>query len=159
MEIDTAVRRLLLTKSAVTGYVQTKVFKNELLEHVDGTAGRAVVVRKAVGWAPPDRTQSSEYPTLVIECWADVDRDPQTREKTVDNAVDKAYALYRAVDPFLHRIRDEVWGAGGTDPGARVITSVRAGEPRHFLHSYSRGGYSVPMQDCAVVEISYNVHL
>ena len=46
MEIETAVRKFLLSKSQVTGYVGQKVFKFELLEPVAGTGGRAVVVRR-----------------------------------------------------------------------------------------------------------------
>jgi hypothetical protein len=158
MEIETGARRMLLLQPSVIGYVGMKVFKNELLEHVQGTSGRALVVRKAGGWAPPETVQSSEFPQLVVECWADPDREPNG-DKARDNAVDKAYALYRVVDPLFHRIRDVVWGAGGGDRGVRVITSMRAFEPQHSLVNYPRAGSNTPLQECAVVTATYNVHL
>ena len=46
MEIETAVRKFLLSQSAVTGYVGQRVFKFELMEPVAGSAGRAGVVRR-----------------------------------------------------------------------------------------------------------------
>lgn len=158
MELETGARRMLLLNPGVVGYVGQKVFKNELLEHVQGSSGRALVVRKAGGWAPPDRVQSSEFPELVIECWADPDRAPNGDMK-VDNAVDKAYALYRLIDPLFHRVMDVYWGAGGTDRGVRVISSYRAMEPSHSLVNYPRAGSNTPMQDCAAVTVTYNVHL
>lgn len=158
MEVETGARRMLLLKPGVIGYVGQKVFKNELLEHVQGTSGRALVVRKAGGWAPPDHVQSSEFPELVVECWADPDRNPDGAVR-VDNAVDKAYALYRMIDPLFHRVVDVVWGAGGMDPGVRVISSYRQGEPTHSLVNYPRAGSNTPLEDCAVVTVTYNLHL
>lgn len=128
MELETAARRHLLRIPSVTGYVGRRVFKNTLVESPAGTAGYAIVVRRAVGWTTPDTVKTLEYPRLIVECWADPDREP-TGETAVENAIDKAYALYRAVDRVLHGRRDEWWGAGGTDPGLRVISCVRAGDP------------------------------
>ncbi|QOP66161.1 hypothetical protein SEA_DANIELLEIGNACE_20 [Arthrobacter phage DanielleIgnace] len=156
MEIDTAVRRMLLQDDTVKGYVQAKVFKNELLEHVDGTSGMALVVRKAGGWQGP--SQQMEFPLVAVECWADVDRD-QMGLKIRDNQLDKAYSLYRAVKRLMHDKRDVWWGAGGAERGCRVILSEQQSEPVHNLISYSKGGTTVPAAESAVVTVQYEITL
>lgn len=128
MELETAVRRLLLGNQAVAGYVGQKVFKFTLMEPVDQTGGRAVVLSRSGGWAQPDTVKSLEYPLLQVECYADCDRDDNGNVLT-RNAVDKAYALYRTIDPLLHAKRDAWWGAGGSDDGMKMISCVRWSEP------------------------------
>lgn len=157
MEIDTAVRRMLLQDDTVKGYVQQKVFKNELLEHVDQTSGMALVVRKAGGWQGP--SQQMEFPLVAVECWADVDRDPVTGFKLRDNQLDKAYSLYRAVKALMHEKRDVWWGAGGGNPGVRVISSEQQSEPVHNLISYSKGGSTVPAAESGVVTVQFEIVL
>lgn len=155
MEVDTAARRMLLTVPTVIGYVGSKVFKNVLSEHVNGTGGRAVVLRRGNGWAPPSRVQTSEYPSLVVECWADADRLGDM--VTTDNAVDKAFALQRVVSRVMHRQRDVWWGAGGTNRGVRIITSMQNSEPSVETEKDQHGG--IPMGDCAVVSVRFDLHV
>lgn len=161
MEIETAARRQMLTVDVIKGYVQSKVFKFSLLEHVQGTSGRALVIRRSNGWASPDPVQSSEYPLLVFDCWADPTRDSMGGV-AADDAVDKAYALYRAVNAQVHGIRDVWWGAGGANPGLRIISAARWGEPFHMTASDQHGSgpklMGTPLQDCAVVTVQYAIH-
>lgn len=156
MEIDVAVRRMLLQDTTIVGYVGTKVFKNELIEHVDGTSGRAIVVRRNIGWSPPDQVQTSEYPTVAVECWADVDRSPGGL-KSADNAIDKAYAVARVVTRLMHRKRDVWWGAGGAQPGLRILTSMQDGEPVAETQKDAHNG--VVMGESAVVTVQFDIHI
>lgn len=161
MEIETAVRRHLLALPSATGYVSQRVYKFSLLDHVQGTQQRAIVVRRSNGWASPDTVQSSEYPILVVDFWADPTRD-EDGNKVADDAVDKAYAVFRAVDKDLHAKRDEWWGAGGTNPGLRVISCARWAEPFHMTGQDQHGSGpkfdGVPMGDCGVVVAQYAIH-
>ncbi len=161
MEIETAARRRYLQDPTVQGYVTGKVFKHSLLERVDGTGGRALVVRRSNGWAQADNTQSSEYPILVVDCWADRTRSPEG-DPLGDDAIDKAYALWRAVDSITHRVRDQWWGGGGSDLGLMMVSIVRWVEPFHMTSDDQHGAGSVatkqPMGECALVSASYAVH-
>jgi hypothetical protein len=160
MEIETAARRMLLGQSAVTGYVGQKVFKFSLLEHVEGTGGRAVVVRRNSGWVQPGRVRTSEYPLLVLDCWADCDRD-SVGAKAEDNAIDKAYAVYRVIDPLIHAVRSVWWGAGGSHRGMLIVNGFRWAEPWHAtavdVHPAIQGVTSPgsPKGDSAVVTATY----
>lgn len=156
MEIDTAVRRMLLTRPEITGYVGVKVFKNELLEQVDGTGSRAVVVRRNGGWADSQTVHTDEFPHLVIDCWADCDRNPDG-SVAVQNSIDKAYAVYRVVDKIMARVVDVIWGAGGTAPGVRVLACGKVGEPIHETSKDAHG--PTKMGDSAVVTVEYELHI
>lgn len=161
MEIETAARRHLLGLQAVAGYVGQKVYKFKLLDHVDGTGGRALVVRRNNGWSAPPTIGRAEYPTLVVECWADCSRTPDGLP-AADDAVDNAYALYRVVNEEIHTVRDQIWGAGGTSEGVRIISCVRDAEPFHMTASDSHGSgssTSTPRGDSAVVIASYSLHI
>jgi len=161
VELETAARRMFLADATVNGYVAGKVFKFELLQHVTGTGGRAVVVRRSAGWASPGLRSQSEFPTLLVENWADCTRTPDGEVATSD-ALDNAYALYRVTNRLIHGIRDVVWGAGGDGLGVRVISAERAGEPAHSSVQGSGGGgasTNTPLDETAVVIASYSLHI
>lgn len=125
MEVESAVRRRLLADQTVNGYVAGAVWKFRLMEAIEGTGQRAVVVKRDGGWAVPDETTTQEYPLVTVRCYADPDRDNDGL--MVDGtALSNAFALYRAVDKVLHGKRGEVWGG---DNGLLVITSQRWSEP------------------------------
>ena len=163
MEVETAVRRMLVDQPTITGYVgakpNAKVYKHSLGDNLTGTGGRAIVVRRSNGWATPERTNTQEYPLVVIECWADHSRNPAGEYDLADN-VDNAYAVYRAVDPLMHAKRDVVWGGAN---GLLVVTSQRWQEPWHATASDAHGvGVIADAQsrlgaigECAVVVLTY----
>lgn len=122
MEIETAIRKYLLAKSPVTGYVGNRVDKYRLTEPVTGTGRRAIVISRAGGWVTPDPIKTQEYPIVQIECWADPDRDEEGNI-AVANAPDKAFAVQRVLDPLLHGKRDKWWS------DLKVVSSQRWGEP------------------------------
>ena len=162
MELETAARRFLLSEPAVNGYVAGKVFKHTLVQTPSGTGGCALVVRRSSGWASPDLVKTSEYPRLLVECWADPDRY-DSGDRAVDNAVDKAFALFRVVDASMHGLRDVWWGAGGSDSGLRIVSCVRSGEPDAVWGQrvLSVGPDSRPadVAEMAMVLAVYNLHL
>ena len=158
MEVETAIRRHLLSLDGVKGYVGPDgVYKYSLLNHVEGTGGRAIVVRRSNGWGVPDPVQSSEYPIVMLDFWADPDR--VDGEKVADNAVDKAFAVYRVVDKLLHGKRGVIWGGDG---GLFVISSSRYAEPFYETAGDSHGGkpdIMTPIGDTAVVTAQYALHI
>lgn len=159
MELETAVRRLLLADETVAGYVGDKVFKNTLEEHVDGTGGRAVTVFRTGGWTAPDPVSSAEFPLLQVNCFADCDRDDDGLV-TSRNAIDKAFAVYRSVDRLLHGAREEWWGAGGRDEGLMIVSCARYVEPiameAQDQHATANvGNAQVPLGDSAFVWARY----
>jgi hypothetical protein len=161
VELETAARRMFLADATVQGYVAGKVFKFELLTHVTGTGGRAVVVRRATGWSAPGLRSLSEYPTLVVENWADCTRSPDGEPMAAD-AVDNAFALYRVTNRLIHGIRDVVWGAGGDNAGLRVVSAERSAEPAYgaaTAPSASGASTNTPLGESAVVIASYALHI
>ena len=125
MELTTAVRRYLLAQSAVTGYVQTRVWKDRLEDVLDRTGQRAIVVKDAGSWSVPQARNTQEYPLLRIEFWADHTRDDDDTI-AVEDGMSSARALFRVVDPLLHGVRDVRWGG---DDGLFVIGCQRYSEP------------------------------
>lgn len=129
MELEPAARHRLLADATVTGYVVKRVFTHRLMESLKGTSGLAVVVRRSGGWSTPDQSRTAEYPLLTVQCWADPDRE--SGEVAVGNALNKAWALYRAVDPIFHMVRGERWGYSTSPPrdGLMIVRSSRWAEP------------------------------
>lgn len=132
MEIDSAVRRELLSDSTVGGYVGDKVYRHTIWERLDNVAGaRAIMVKRGGGWATPDRIKTPEWPQVIIECWADCDRDSDG-EMAADNGMDNAFAVYRVVDNFIHARDPGRWGQTVNNPGIEVIGKQRLQEPVPF---------------------------
>lgn len=157
MEVETAVRRMLLTVPTVTGYVQDKVWKFRLEERdkVEGKGSRAIVVSRNNGWATPDPVRSAEFPILRLRLYADPDRD-DNGEITTYNAEEKAWAMYRAVDPLFHNKRGVRWGGTESTAGLYVVTSKRHGEPSSTTAHEQHGHPSEdPLGDMAYVEVQY----
>jgi hypothetical protein len=149
VEVEAAVRKMLLDKDAVRTYVGEWVFKHQLDEVVSGTGRAAIVVRTGPGWATPDRVTTQEYPTLLLEFYADASRDHSGEILRAD-AVDRAKALYRVCDPLLHAKRGVRWGGTG---GLYVVTSARNGEPLTVLGRDLHGKDT--LGDAAMVTVPY----
>src|ERR1044071_5898555 len=130
MELPAAARRLLLQQPAVTGYVGSKVHKHQLWDHVDQKGTRAIVVRMAGGWEQPDRVQTSQFPLLAVDCWADCSRG-ETGDKLAEDVVES----FRWQEPF-HAAKGDGFG-----------------------WNFSGVPYRVEMGESAVVMAQYAVHL
>lgn len=157
MELETAFRRRLLADGSVSGYVGRKVFKFSLMESVDGTGKRAIVVRRSNGWAVPSDRTTGEYPLLAVDCYADCDRDA-AGDVVARNAIDKAYAMYRVVDPLIHGLRGVRVGPGGEDPGLMVVSAQRWSEPFHRTDQDGHPG-DPPLGDAACVTAVYALNV
>lgn len=161
MELETAARRELLKEPTINAYVQNRVNKFSLTQRVDGTGKTAIVVRRGGAWGTPDPVQTSAYPILTVDCWADPSRDSDGMV-SVDDAPDKALALARVVDRFIHNQRDVFWGAGGTDKGLMVVSTQRWSEPILITASDSHGGsasFGQPVGAEAVATIEFALHV
>jgi len=155
VEVVPAVRRQLLDVDAVRGYVGAKVFKNMLHEHVDGTGGRAVVVRREGGWREMSATNTCRFPVLAVDCWADNTRVDGLVSK--QDALDSAWAVYNVVDVALALKRNVFWGGYGLHPGLFVIESRPWQEPLEQTRTESHQGsfQGVALGECAVVTARY----
>ena len=159
MEVDSAVRRELLNDPTVTGYVGDKVYRRSLWDNLEVLKGaRAVVVKRATGWAIPQRKNTQEYPTVTLECWADGDRDADGNLIT-DNGIDNAFALYRAVDSVLHGRDAGIWGRFGTSAGLTVIGCARAAEPMPFGPRDVAPDLQAQMDTYRYVQVPYSVQV
>ncbi|MDL5159408.1 hypothetical protein [Actinomycetospora termitidis] len=164
MELAPAARRELLSRPAVTGYVQGRVFKYKLDQHVDQKGTRAVVVAPDGGWAQPNPVNTPAFQLLRVECWADCSREDDGHgrlEKAAGDAIDNAWALYRAVDRELHPpggIRGVRWGAVGSDPGLLVVTCQRWTEP-NWHDADNPDGSGRNFGEAAMVTTTYALQL
>jgi hypothetical protein len=117
---------------------------------------RAIVLYAGPWWAEPDRYEaaSAEYPTLVVDCWADCTRTGDGDIARLDR-VQNAKAVARAVQRVLHNPpRGEVWGEVGSNPGLLVNTSSLWFAPAAFEGAEVRRT-GTPLQDAAVVSGTY----
>lgn len=159
MEVETAFRRHLLGDATVQGYVAGKVSKWRLDAPVDQTGGRAIVVERNNGWATPDPVRSMEYPILRVKMYADVDRDDLGAPARA-NAEEKAWAVYRAVDPAMSNLvlRGTRVGAFGSDAGLMVVSCARRSEPMLVTMKDQHGQMSgAPLGDSVYVLAEYNL--
>jgi hypothetical protein len=155
MELATAARRMALVDGGPTipGWVGNRVYKNTLQVTVDGTGSCALVFRVAPGWATAEWPSSAEFPVLQAMCWADPSRD-ELGAITEANAEDKAAGLARAVADRIHGVRDQWWGAVGSQRGLLIIDATRYTEPylvtdrdRHGTLGGDTASNSNPMGD------------
>lgn len=155
MEIDSAVRRELLADPTVAGYVGDKVYRHTIWERLDNVNGaRAILVKRQGGWAVPDRIKTPEWPQILIECWADADRDTDGEVKA-DNGMDNAFAVYRAVDNFIHSRAPGRWGQTSTNQGIQVIGKQRLQEPVPFGPNDVSPDAAVSMGDLRYCSVLY----
>lgn len=158
MEVEPAYRRHLLDIPDVRGIVgPAGVHKGKLYEKVDGTGGRAIVVRADVGgWAVPNQINTQEFPILVFDFWADATRDDHGN-KAADDAADNARAVYRVVDKRIHGKRGLWVGGFGQHPGLYVVTSDRFQEPEVATAPGTKtwAPYNMDLGESAVVSVQY----
>lgn len=130
MEVNSAIRRHLLSLDEVRGHTGTKIWKDRLEEGIAGTGGKAIVISEQPWWATPDPTNTNEWPTVWVDCYADCTRDGDGLVRATD-ALDKAKALARIVDRHLHAARGVRWGEYGSNPGLTIVSCARYG--RRYL--------------------------
>ena len=124
MELETAVRRHLLDQNPITNLVQKRIwkFKMRLFDEtgapkaLEGSGLAAIVVKRRSGWAVPLTDKTSEFPLLVVECWADNSREDDGTITALDSE-DRAAQLFREVDRILHLADQEhdEWPNGRED--------------------------------------------
>ena len=156
MELEPAVRRRLLADPTVVGYVGDRIYPHRLEERVDPLGLRAIVIYAGPWWGDAERYESAsaEYPTLVVDCWADCTRDEDGNIARLDR-VQNAGAVWRAVHRVLHNPpRGEVWGEVGSNPGLLVNTATLWFRPG-AIEGADAKRTGTPLQDAAVVSATY----
>lgn len=123
MNIVTAVSRELRSTSSVMAVVD-EIGKHLVPGDVDGTGLVKVGIQLMGTWHL--NMQTTKQPRLRLVVAADASRTDG--KKTVDNAYDRAYAAWLAIDAVMHRPTHEavVWGGEG---GALILGSNRGNEP------------------------------
>jgi len=160
MELEPAARRQLLADATVSGYVGDRAYLYRLEDRVDPLGLRAVVIYAGPWWADADRYEgaSMEYPTLVVDCWADCTRNGDGEIVRMDR-IQNARAVWRAVHRVLHNPpRGMIWGATGSNPGLLVNTSSLWLGPTH-LEGANTTRTGIPLQDAAVVTATYALNV
>lgn len=127
MEVNSAIRRHLLSQPNVVAHTQRKVWKDRLEEGILGTGGAAIVVSEQPWWATPDPVQTHEWPVAWVDCYADCSRGEEGFIQKTD-ALDKAKALARIVDKYMHGVRGVRWGVFGSNPGLTIVSCARGGK-------------------------------
>jgi hypothetical protein len=96
-----------------------------------GFRSPAIVVSQLGGWSTPEQVNTQEFPTLAVDCHADPDRVVGTGEIAIDNGLDKAFGLARAVRPwFMYPcLRGRWMGTVGSNPGLFVVDCVPYTDP------------------------------
>lgn len=158
MELEPAARRRLLADITVAGYVATRVYTDRLEEPVQPMGLRAVVLTRGPSWSNSDTYEgaSAEFPTLVVDCWADCTRDDTGDIARTDRATN-ARALWRAVHRLLHNPRrGQIWGRVGSNPGLLVNTSTQWLAPAVLEGGTRRG---TPLGDAAIVTATYALNV
>lgn len=116
---------MLLGQGAVTGYVGRRVWTHKERDPINLSGLLAYVLMRDGGWGVPQPRRHDEYPVLLVQCWADRSRD-EAGEPTKEDEEERAWSLYRVLDPLLHGVRDVVWGGQN---GLTVVSSDRTVEP------------------------------
>lgn len=121
-----AARRFLATQTAVTSLLGSSeaypswIFQWDPHEMIEGTSREAIVVAVEGAWASPNEHNTGQFPRLVIQVFSDPTRDAE-RNAIADDARDKSWVVFQAVDKLLHNPRgypgkwtDTVWVLGAT---------------------------------------------
>lgn len=126
------IRRYLLTNPALLDLLgsddnwESYVFRKQAYVGLEGTGKAMIVLNWASGWASPNMHNTTQFPTLQVEIYADPDRTvmgfPTDSHNSPDDRVEDVFTM---LNPMLHwtvkRIADF--------NGVRVTNSTLAGEP------------------------------
>lgn len=77
----------------------------------EGNSKCLIVVNEGEPWTSPNGHNTLEFPSLIVDIWADPDRKAD-KTVAVDNARDKIKAVAKIVNEHLHRVNP-----GGADGG------------------------------------------
>lgn len=126
-----AARRYLVTQTSVTNLLGASeaypiwIFQWDPHEMIEGTSSEALVLATEGAWSSPNDYNTAQFPRLVVQVFSDPSRDAE-RNVIADDARDKSWTVFRAVDKLLHH-------PGGLSAqwttGVWVTGSARLGEP------------------------------
>jgi hypothetical protein len=96
---------------------------------IEGSSGTAVVLSSEGGWTGPNTHNTLRFPRLTVNIWADPMRDGGRNSANSGEVMKRAFATYRVVDRYLHRVAGPEVFFGGL----RVIECLRLTEPVIYL--------------------------
>lgn len=160
MELESAVRRYLLADPTITSYVGNRIYIDRLEAPVEPHGHRAIVIYRATGWAETETYEGAagEFPTLILDCWADNTRDDDGEILRTDR-LPNSRAVWRAAHRKLHNPpRGRVWGASASNPGLLVISSTL------WFHATSIEGphtsrTGTPLGEAGITTATYALHV
>lgn len=158
MEVESAVRRYLLTDPTLTAYVGNRIYIDRLETPVAPLGLRALVLYRASGWAQTETYEGAagEFPTLVIDCWADNTRTADGEILRTDR-LPNSRAVWRAAHRLLHNPpRGRVWGATSSNPGLLVNTSSLWFHATSIETGHRTG---IPLGEAGVTTATYALHV
>lgn len=111
----------------IGGQIGPGIWGYRLWTRMEGSSKTSVVISHDGGWAAPNMHNTLRFPRLVLNVWADPQRDAQKND--VDPWVQRrANRVFEVVDKHLHRITgpEMYWG------DLRVVSCVRLTEPIRY---------------------------
>lgn len=97
-----------------------------------------IVINEGEPWTSPNGHNTLEFPSLVVDIWADPDRKDDNTI-LIDNAKDKIKAIAKLVNEHFHRVDPGgpdggymIWGTAdqmATKTGALIVESKRLSGP------------------------------
>lgn len=118
-----------VSKYTIGGQVTPGIFGHQLPALIEGTSSTCLLLMNEGGWTTGNMENTLRFPRLTVNIWADPLRDNGRNASDPGEVMRRAFAVYKVVDKFLHRVAGpEVFF--GT---LRVITSVRATEPIIYM--------------------------
>ena len=94
---------------------------------VQGLGCASVVIAERAGWTGPNRHNTSEFPRIQVEIYADVDRERGLPDRKTAQA--RAKDVFRIIDRVFHRPDAGGFYWGDANGELRVVSSLRGQEP------------------------------
>jgi hypothetical protein len=137
MDFVHAARIELVSRGVLVGLVGTDsvwtdgwIFQHQRYIDVRSTGSACVVLASRAGWSGPNRHNTVRFPRLQVEAYVDPTRDTNLNPsgEAPPTVQERADAIFKAIDPVLHRVDGGgfIWGGVG---GIRIVSSLRGVEP------------------------------
>ncbi len=135
-DIVKAARRFIAQQDGIASVLSSDahwdlyLFQERLMVRIESSQNIACVLLQKGNWTSPNNHNTLKFPRLIVEFWADPDRDSRSNVTLPLSAKDKILAAYEFLDKYLHRVAGgDLWWPDQDDSGAvRVISSKRSDE-------------------------------
>lgn len=154
--LDLAARNLLAAKTNVTDLLGTApnwgpaVFNDRPQVKIENSGKVLVVVTEDGSWAGANLHNTSSFPRLIVDIWADPDRNADMSMR-LDNAKEKINAVHKEIKKYFHTVnmsdeegRTIMWGTPEqieTRTGFRIHGSQLLNGPSFFAVKDGNGAF------------------